>query len=111
MAKIPGNARGPTKIPDPVDPNDVDNFSLDFSKELATGENIASAVSRVDKAGNGGDIGDVTINLTDIQGSIVVVQAKGWKNGASYTIAVTITTDAIAPRVLERSFTVSATQL
>ena len=110
MATIIGSRVAPTRIKDYVDPDDVENFGVDYANEMDTGEAVASASVEATAAMGSGATSDLNISTAAIESDKVSVQVSGWVPGATYTITYTAVTDATAPRTLERSIIVTCEQ-
>lgn len=73
--------------PDPKDPNDTDDFSLDWTNVLDTGETVSSVVVSVVSGG-------VTVNSSVASSPLTTARVSGGTAGTDAVILFRVTTSA-----------------
>lgn len=72
---------------DPKDPDDTDDFTLDWAAVLDTGETIASFVAAVDS-------GSATVDANSISGALTTARVSGGITGEAQYLRFRVTTSA-----------------
>lgn len=72
---------------DPKDPDDIDDFTLDWANRLASGETIATFAAAV-------VAGTVTVSATSTSGATTIARITGGAAGETATVRYRIVTSA-----------------
>lgn len=72
---------------DPKDPNDIDDFSVGWAPQLASGETLAAAAATVLAGG-------VTVSSSSIDGSDAIHRITGGTDGSTARVRSQVTTSA-----------------
>jgi hypothetical protein len=86
------------------DPDDVKDYTVDFSNLLPTGVNLTGTATVTADAG-------ITVDASAVASPDVTVQLSGGTAGDRYNVSVEIGTDASDPETYDRSITIVCLEL